>query len=759
MSVHDPNHNNISPASHSSSANLPVVPVSAGQLATSSPPGMMWNEEPPRDDGLNPVRLLHALRRRWLSATLLGLLTACTLVSLLYICFPRNFEAEALVRVRREKQSVLMTASSNQRNNMHDYDTFKKTQAALMKSTFVINAALRKSGISQLPMIKVEEDPTEWLAENIGVANPQDSEILSITLKGEDQDEIEKIVNAVVDSYWQEIVQSEREADLDRLEILKRTSRKHSQELKEKQELIGNLAREVGSASVSEEARLAHKVEFDGLMRRQSRRDQVRDELRKVETNVMVMARRADASFIPSDFEIEDYMDGDPFYADAKARLTFAQTDQRSAYASGFPPSPQLQREVQLAYAEVQRIKNDIKPRIVERIRRNLGHDDSRTTELMGILQTERGILIEQFKLLQQEYEAQLDTLRKSIGHSAELEMRKTELEGMTKMMETVHTEMESLDLNLKTKPRIQIIQPAMVPVVSDWFSRFSLFGCVFVLALGGTAFCVALWDYQSKRVNVPDDINSETTIRVVGSLPTLDRRGVLPFGGLRGSSLESVLIESIDSIRTTLLCSNGDDPVNVVMVTSASAQEGKTTLAGQLAISLARSGRRTLLIDGDLHNPQQHYVFGLPFGRGFCELLRNEATVDEVVQHVSVEGLSLINAGYCDQASLRALASERALNVLNQLRSEFDFIVLDAGPVLVGADPLLLGQHADTVLLSVRRDISQIPKINQACDRLRSVGVDIKGAVVSGAGVEVRRTKLELAYDDSEQTDEAIEA
>ena len=229
-----------------------------------------------------------------------------------------------------------------------------------------------------------------------------------------------------------------------------------------------------------------------------------------------------------------------------------------------------------------------------------------------------------------------------------------------------------------------------------------------------------------------------------------MDRRAgsIWPFGGLRGSSLEAVLIESIDSIRTALLCSNGDQPVNVVMITSATAQEGKTTLAGQLAISLARSGRRTLLVDADVHNPQQHYVFGVPFGRGFCELLRQEGSLDELVQHVSVEGLSLVPAGYCDQASLRALASENMQKLIAQFRAEFDFIVIDSGPVLVGADPLLLGQHADTVLLSVRRDISRLPKINEACDRLRTVGVNIMGAVLSGAGVEYRRSKLELAYD-----------
>ena len=755
MSVNDPHNNDISRPLDGSAANLPVVPVTSGHLAAAPAGGFNWNEGTAGDEGINLVRLIHALRRRWPPAIGFGLITGLLVVCLLYFFFPRNYEAEALVRVRRDKQVVLSQGLFG--NDQRDYDTFKQTQSALMKSTFVINAAFRKPGIAQLPMIKAEDDPSEWLAEHLRVSNPGDSEILSVILKGEDTDQIEKIVNAVVESYLQEIVQSEREADLERLDILKRESRNNMQNIKESQELISRLAQEVGSSD-SEEAGLQHRLEFDSLMRMQSSRDNVQERLQQVEMDLLVMGRRAEAAYTPSEFEVEDYMEMDPWYSDAKARLVFAQEEQRSMTVRGGTPSPRLQFALQTAYSDVQRLKSQLRERVEARIRRNGGLDESKIKDVVGMLQTERMMLVEQLKQQNERFIDQKVRLERSIGTSAELELRKVELVNMMKMMETVAEEMDTLDLNLKTKPRISVIQPAIVPEVSDWILRFSLFGCAFAAAMGITVFGVAMWDYQSKHVNVPEDINSETTIRVVGSLPALDRRG-WSVGGLRGSSLESVLIESIDSIRTALLCHNGDNPVNVVMVTSATAQEGKTTLAGQLAISLARSGRRTLLVDGDLHNPQQHYVFGLPFGRGFCELLRNEATVDEVVQHVSAEGLSLISAGYCDQASLRALARERAQNVVKQLRSDFDFVVVDGGPVLVGADPLLLGQYADTALISVRRDVSRIPKVNEACDRLRAVGVHIMGAVLSGAGVEFRQRKLELAYEDNGEIEEAVDA
>ena len=749
MSINDPQDSHAA-SSAGSSANLPVVTDSQKNTSLAFPEAAMpWPEARGVDEGVNLVRFLHSLRRRWLTASCFGILVASAVAVLLYVFIPIKYDGQALVRVRRTESSIFTMTPYGRADSQRDYETFKKTQAALMKSTFVINAALRKPGIGQLPLIKEQDDAATWLTEELRISNPEDSEILSVSLKGRNKQQIEKIVNAVVESYFDEIVQNERENDLERFNILKRSYRKSLEEVKEKQELITQIAQEVGAPD-SQQVELKHKLELDQLMRLKTQRERIFSRLQDVETNWLVLTgRRQAGNFEPSEFEIEDQLDLDPIYAEAKYHLQLLQNESRSQVATG-SSSPQLQRALQEAYAQVERLKAEMRPRAVDRIRRLSGLGEGKEKDLLQMLDTERIILANQVQKLDTQYVAQETVVASTIGNSAELELRKAELEMMAEMMKTTKTEMDTLDLNLKKRPRINVIQQAIVPEESDWVYKLALILVAFTAVLGSTGFGVAFWDYQARRINVSDDVNTETGVRVVGSLPTLDRRSgsIWPFGGLRGSTLEAVLIESIDSVRTALLCSNGDSPVNVVMVTSATAQEGKTTLAGQLAISLARSGRRTLLVDADVHNPQQHYVFGVPFDRGFCELLRQEGTLDELVQHVSVEGLSLISSGYCDQASLRALASENTQKLISQLRGEFDFIVIDSGPVLVGADPLLLGQYADTVLLSVRRDISRLPKINEACDRLRAVGVNIMGAVLNGASVEYRRPKLELAYD-----------
>ena len=108
----------------------------------------------------------------------------------------------------------------------------------------------------------------------------------------------------------------------------------------------------------------------------------------------------------------------------------------------------------------------------------------------------------------------------------------------------------------------------------------------------------------------------------MIGSLPMLNGRragGILPVSETGKRVMEVSLTRSIDSIRTALLFAKSKQPYEIVMVTSALGQEGKTTVASQLAVSFARSGRRTLLIDGDLRNPQQHMVWGCQFQQGLA--------------------------------------------------------------------------------------------------------------------------------------------
>jgi capsular exopolysaccharide synthesis family protein len=207
---------------------------------------------------------------------------------------------------------------------------------------------------------------------------------------------------------------------------------------------------------------------------------------------------------------------------------------------------------------------------------------------------------------------------------------------------------------------------------------------------------------------------------------------------GLGDADIEGhTVVESIDAIRTLLLHDAASQGTRVVMVTSAVEGEGKTTLAAHLASSLARAGRKTLLVDADLRQPALHQLFELPLQPGFSEVLLGEVEVVDSVQATTLDGLSVITAGQWDREVILSLARDGVEGIFERLREEFDFIIVDSHPVLPATDSLLVGQQADAVLLSVMRQLSQMPRVYGAAQRLTALKIRVLGAVVNGADVE----------------------
>jgi len=219
-----------------------------------------------------------------------------------------------------------------------------------------------------------------------------------------------------------------------------------------------------------------------------------------------------------------------------------------------------------------------------------------------------------------------------------------------------------------------------------------------------------------------------------MGTLPDSSARAYGARANGNGDDGHSLLAEAVDATRTILLRSARADGLRVVMVTSAHSGEGKTSLSTHLAASLAQVGYRTLFIDGDLRNPIAHRVFDMESEPGFCELLRGEAITADLIQQTPVDLLSMISAGRWDSEASRALGREGFLRELLQpLRSDFDFVIIDSSPVLPVVDPLLIGQQADGTILSVLRDVSRMPSVYAAHQRLLAGGVKVLGAVVNG--------------------------
>jgi len=119
-------------------------------------------------------------------------------------------------------------------------------------------------------------------------------------------------------------------------------------------------------------------------------------------------------------------------------------------------------------------------------------------------------------------------------------------------------------------------------------------------------------------------------------------------------------------------------------------------------------------------------------------EVLRGEADLDAVIRPTSVDDLWMITAGSSDSRALQMLAHESVRTLFDRLKGRFDFLVVDTSPVLPVPDALLIGQHLDAAVCSILRDVSQVPRVFAAHERLQTLGIRILGAVLAGVRSDV---------------------
>ena len=225
--------------------------------------GAAWLEEPESGEGIRFGSLLHSLRRRWLIATGWGLLSAAIACVFLWWLIPEEYEAEAYLRVRPQGDEIIGPRGSKPSDKA--YEIYKETQKQLIRGPVVLNAALRVPGISQLPMIRDEGDkPVEWLMDELVVITSPETQLIKVALRGPRIEELKKIVNAIVQAYEEQIIQVERQEQLQMKSLLERDLLAKSTEYENKQNQFNKLADNTLAVADNESAELAATVGGDG---------------------------------------------------------------------------------------------------------------------------------------------------------------------------------------------------------------------------------------------------------------------------------------------------------------------------------------------------------------------------------------------------------------------------------------------------------------------------------------------------------------
>jgi capsular exopolysaccharide synthesis family protein len=197
-----------------------------------------------------------------------------------------------------------------------------------------------------------------------------------------------------------------------------------------------------------------------------------------------------------------------------------------------------------------------------------------------------------------------------------------------------------------------------------------------------------------------------------------------------------SRVAEAFRSMRTAVLFSVPDSPPQVILVTSARAAEGKTVASLNLATTLAEAGSRVLLLDADLRHPRCHMALGIDNEGGLSGVLAGDVPLEAAVRALDALNLFVLPAGRPPANPAELVGSQRMREVLAELRTQFDFIVVDTPPVLPVTDAVVLAREVDGVVLVVKGHDTPRELARRARDRLVLAGANFLGVMVNNVGL-----------------------
>ena len=707
----------------------PLRDTAIAPLQPSAPPTGGRDAADALAGGLDYRRLWHSFRRCWLPASALGLLLASMGGVATWFLMPRSYEAVAWLRVRDNRQGMV---ASTYRDS-EEYEAYRKTQVQLIKSPFVLTAALRQPGVTSLASLTNQTDQVGWLIRNIQVSAPMESEVVQVRMRGENAKEVTQIVNAVTQAYLNDVVNKEKAERLQRRDMLERKYKENMAEVRSRLDTYHNLAKSLGTSD-SAEVSTQRSLLLDHVSTLRAQLNHMQRDLTVLDSELAVMDAKERGEITVEQSVPEEMVDAmvrrDPQFVELRDRLAAIEEaitfqHERSARGGNEPAVKRLQTMREGLRQRLEDRVNELRPQIVAQVTADTASRRAGpAAESPTVLRKRREILLRQIEQAMKDYD-KVAAEAKALGQAnADLAARKQEIDQLMRVTDQMGVQLNATEIDITMPNRVELIEEASVPEGSDKLLRLaiSVMAAAAGLALGGGS--VVLMEYFRDRMSAPEDASQRVGLRVLGTVPRISRSRSHPNDGH--------VAECVDGVRAVVMQAGREAP-KVILVTSAVEHEGKTTLASQLAASLARSGRRTLLLDGDLRHPNAHLALGLDLRSGLPELLRGDIVNDEAVQPTSVDGLFAVTGGNCDYAAITALSRPEMAKVIKGFRDSFDHVVIDAGPVLNFADSLLLGQQSDVVVLATMRDVSRVPLVIAAVDRLRSVGVRVLGAVVNG--------------------------
>lgn len=622
------------------------------------------------------------------------------------------FTSVSRVYVERNLPQIL-----TQQLQVGESASYLYTQAELIRSTGVLAVAAEAPQIAALESFRDVDNRVGYLKSCIRVGVGNQDDIINVSAELPNGKDAAQIVNAVVDAYVTKYAEKRRTDTVEVLNILRNEKEKRDSELEERRQALAefrkkntSLAVQVGNESVIthrfatlSEALSGTEIE---LLEVKARYNRVKAMYDKPGERMYLLEAASENQRAMRDMDLESQVQV----------VERTLTSERAQWGEGHP-------RVKLLSGSLAELRDRLKKQqqatieaYVDRSRQDYEVLDHKRNELRGA------------------YDAQFKLATDASNQTLQLTSLQEAFARTERLCDILDNRIKELNLTEDVGAMNVSIMEVAAPGGLSYPvpSRFLLTG----LFAGGLMGCGLAWlrDLLDHRLKSVDEIATVLQLPVLGALPYFGAHKEKSHAGrMVALTPRSTAAESVRTLRTALHFGLAGNDTKIIVVTSPSPGDGKSTVASNLAIAMSQADQRVLLIDADLRKPTQHKIFEVKPECGLASVLTERRPVEDAIIVGVLDSLDLLPCGHMPTNPVELLNNGFFADMLQKLRDKYDRIIIDSPPVMPVADARVIAALADATILVLRAERSTRRLSLAARNELWQVRATRLGVVVNG--------------------------
>lgn len=710
------------------------------------------------------------LRIFWLRKgyVLLGLISGLVIAAVFYARSAPVYQSSAQILViKRGANALPMTSADPRLSFVEDYVS---THLVMLRSPIIIERAVERRSLRSMESLAPTGDAVGTILASINVSRDTKdsmtpSNIINLSYRGGVAEEAGTILTAVIDSYQEFLDETYRNMSDETLKQITQARDLLLKDLAEKDKAYAEFRAASPLLWRGKDGTLAQQGRILELEANKSklalRQAELQKRLKDLSEAIAEKRSRPELmSLLPaSETEQPRIIPPERRLEEKLFPLVLREKELRQEFGFG-PDHPQIQAvrlQIDAIREQFQRLmeaeghsaqqNNDGPSLVVDpvlryqmKLRRELAESETSLLAVIGVLKKEE------------------ETARSLDSHVAKDDAFRNDLARMEDLYNSIVKRLKEINLSRDVGgfDAKTLARPGIGGKVAPLLHTI-LFSGVCMGLMGGLLLAYLI-DLSDKGFRTPEEIRRRLGLSVLGHVPVLKPddacqkkiRAGLPtidpylIALHRPKSLEA---EAFRAVRTALYFSTQGSGRQVIQVTSPNQGDGKSITITNLAVSMAQSGQRVILVDADLRRPRQHKVMGLSCSIGLASVIDGQVPLDEAIVKTSVPNLSLLPCGLRPSNPSELLTSPQLQSVLATLRERYDYVLVDTPPLLVVTDPCVVAPRVDGVLLVIRPSKKSGPESLRAREILATLGVKVLGVVVNGASGNLGSGQYEYNY------------